>query len=127
MEEKLMYNNENIKETKFCKECGQRIDRNAVFCMHCGCMVENIQQQQPQVAIYNSNQNLNTIVGMGRKRSKWAAFCLCAFLGWFGAHKFYEGKAGAGIAYACTLGLFGIGWFIDCLVLLGKPDPYYVY
>ena len=31
-----------------------------------------------------------------------------------------------GILYLLTVGLFGIGWFIDCLVLLFKSNPYYV-
>ena len=53
-------------------------------------------------------------------------FILCLFLGYLGAHKFYEGKAGMGILYVLTVGLFGIGWFIDCIVLLCKPNPYYV-
>lgn len=41
--------------------------------------------------------------------------CLCLFLGWAGAHKFYEGKIGMGILYLFTLGLFGFGWIIDTI------------
>ena len=62
----------------------------------------------------------------GLIRNKWTAFFLCLFLGFIGAHKFYEGKTGMGILYLLTLGLFGIGWFIDFIVLLFKPNPYYV-
>ena len=61
-----------------------------------------------------------------RARSKWVALVLCFFLGWLGAHKFYEGKAGMGVLYLLTLGLFGIGVLIDFIVLLFKPNPYYV-
>lgn len=39
--------------------------------------------------------------------------CLCLFLGWLGAHKFYEGKTGMGLLYLFTFGLFGFGWIID--------------
>ena len=39
--------------------------------------------------------------------------CLCLFLGWMGAHKFYAGKTGMGILYLLTFGLFGIGWLVD--------------
>lgn len=65
-------------------------------------------------------------VTMEEPRNKWTAFFLCLFLGFFGAHKFYEGKAGMGVLYIFTLGLFGIGWFVDLLTLLFKPHYYYV-
>lgn len=63
---------------------------------------------------------------MGRPKNKWVALCLCFFVGFFGAHKFYEGKIGMGILYIFTSALFGIGWFIDLIRLLFKPNPYYV-
>lgn len=40
------------------------------------------------------------------------------FLGYFGVHKFYEGKIGMGILYIFTFGLFGIGTYIDLIKLL---------
>ena len=51
---------------------------------------------------------------------------LCLFLGIFGGHKFYEGKIGAGILYLLTAGLFGVGVLVDLIILLFKPNPYYV-
>lgn len=45
----------------------------------------------------------------------WIDFFICLFLGMFGVHKFREKKIGMGILYLCTMGLFGIGWFIDCI------------
>lgn len=54
-------------------------------------------------------------------KDKSVALILCLLLGFFGAHKFYEGKTGMGILYLFTAGLFGIGWFIDLIVLLTKP------
>lgn len=61
-----------------------------------------------------------------KEKNKWIAFLLCVFLGIFGAHKFYEGRTVAGILYLFTCGLFGFGWFIDCITLLCKPNPYYI-
>ena len=86
---------------------------------------------QPQVVIQNTNMNTNTaaavVAGVGaRAKNKWTAFVLCLLLGYFGAHKFYEGKVGMGVLYLFTLGLFGIGWFVDLIVLLTKTNPYYV-
>jgi TM2 domain-containing membrane protein YozV len=48
------------------------------------------------------------------------------FLGWFGVHKFYEGKILFGILYLLTFGLFGVGVVIDLILIILKPNPYYV-
>lgn len=118
---------------KFCQNCGQAIDVDCVVCPKCGKQVSQLKQEQPQIVINNANNNTNTNINrvggfaMGRPKDKWVAFLLCLFLGIFGAHKFYEGKIGMGILYLFTVGLFGIGWFIDLIVLLLKPNPYYVY
>ncbi len=126
--------------TKFCKFCAGTIPIDAVLCTHCGRQVEEMHGAnavQPQIVINNSNQNANTnsntnINGnfratyRGKRKNKWVAFWLCVFFGCFGAHKFYEGKTGAGILYIFTVGLFCFGWIGDCIALLAKPNPYYV-
>ena len=84
---------------------------------------------QPQIVINNSNTNMNqNLIGMGivKEKNKWIALALCFFLGYIGAHKFYEGKIGLGILYLFTGGLFFIGVVIDFISLLTKPNPYYV-
>jgi len=118
---------------KFCKHCGAKIPAAAVVCTHCGCQVEEIRHgEQPNIVINNANNNTNTNTNVNpamfgiRAKNKWISFLLCFFLGYFGAHKFYEGKIGMGILYLFTMGLFGIGWLVDCIVLLFKPNPYYV-
>ena len=123
------------QETKFCKECGQKIAKKAVICPLCGCQVEDMQRNEaPQQIVINNtnqnsnqntNQNVNAIAGT-RLKSKWVAILLCLFGGYFGAHKFYEGRMLAGILYLFTGGLFLIGAVLDFLALLGKPDPYVV-
>ena len=119
--------------TKFCKHCGGKIPAAAVICTHCGCQVEEMKHnEQPNIVINNANTNTNTNTNVNpamfgvRVKIKWVAFLLCLFLGYIGAHKFYEGRIGMGILYLLTVGLFGIGWFIDCIILLCKPNPYYV-
>ncbi|MCQ2426332.1 MAG: TM2 domain-containing protein [Lachnospiraceae bacterium] len=127
---------DNQQKTKFCKYCGAKIPEDAVLCTACGRQVEELkrggdqQAATPQIVINNANSNVNTnmnggIVGM-KACNKWVAFVLCLLLGYFGAHKFYEGKAGMGILYIFTVGLFGFGWIIDCISILCKPNPYYV-
>ena len=84
---------------------------------------------QPQVVINNSNTNMNQNfvgAGMPRPKNKWVALLLCIFLGYFGAHKFYEGKILLGIVYIFTGGLFFIGIIVDFFSLLFKPNPYYI-
>ncbi len=122
-------------KTKFCKHCGEKIAEDAVLCTHCGRQVEEIkaQTQQPSIVINNDNNNVNSNVnqngamGYGRPKNKWVALILCFFLGFLGAHKFYEGKAGLGVLYLFTAGLFGIGVFIDFITILFKPNPYFVF
>ena len=123
--------------TKFCKHCGSKIPEKAVICTFCGCQVEEIsrsneQAPMPNIVINNSNNNVNTntntngqIIGL-KYCNKWVSFFLCLFLGFAGAHKFYEGKAGMGLLYLFTVGLFGIGWAIDTRSILFKPNPYVV-
>ena len=45
-------------------------------------------------------------------------FCLCLFLGFLGAHKFYKGETMLGVVYLFTGGLFFIGWALDLIPLL---------
>ncbi len=118
---------------KFCKFCGGKIPEDAVLCTLCGRQVEETKKtEQPSIIINNSNQNTNSNVNtigaaLGlRPKNKWVSFVLCLFLGYLGAHKFYEGRIGLGLLYLFTGGIFGIGWFIDCISLLFKPNPYYV-
>ena len=117
---------------KFCQHCGAAIPVDAVVCTNCGRQVSDISQQTPQVVINNTNTNTNTNTnsmagGFGRPKNKWVALLLCFFFGFLGVHKFYEGKAGMGVLYIFTMGLFGIGVLVDFITLLFKPNPYYVF
>ena len=130
-EEKEMEENK-----KYCKHCGEVIDKDCIICPKCGKQVEELKSSDSDKNIIINNNNVatsssaatavNAGMGYGKPKSKWTAFILCLLLGFFGAHKFYEGKAGMGILYIFTGGLFGIGWLVDLITLLLKPDPYYV-
>lgn len=115
---------------KFCKHCGRKNPGDAVVCTLCGRQVEQMAQSgAPNIVINNANQNTNSNVNAyvaAKARNKWVALCLCLFLGVFGAHKFYEGKAGLGVLYLFTGGLLGIGAVIDFITILFKPNPYFV-
>lgn len=118
---------------KYCKHCGEIIDEECVVCPKCGKQVEELKTDK-NIIINNSasaaasaaSNSTGGYVYRGRPKNKWVAFFLCLFLGFFGGHKFYEGKIGMGILYLCTFGLFMIGWLIDLFRILNKPNPYYV-
>lgn len=109
----------------YCKKCGKDIGE-ASFCPSCGTAVESAQAQQPVVVnVVNNNSNVNSntntnINGAGSYpyKSKWTAFFLCLFLGYLGIHRFYVGKTGTGIIWLCSVGLFGIGWIVDLIMIL---------
>jgi len=92
------------------------------YCLGCGYHFKNI-------ATKGSSEDLNAVVYRaktknGTWKNKWVSLLLCIFLGWLGAHKFYEGKLGIGLIYLFTLGLWGIGWIVDIIRLAFKPNPY---
>lgn len=114
---------------KYCVHCGAQIDADSNFCTKCGKQVVAMQNNSmPGNIVINNIQQTAVAGGVGfpKPKNKWTAFLLCLFLGYFGAHKFYEGKVIMGILYLFTVGLFGIGWIVDIILLLLKPNPYYV-
>ena len=42
---------------------------------------------------------------------------LCLFGGFLGLHHLYLGRRNFAVMYACTFGLFGLGWFVDLVRL----------
>ena len=115
------------EEYKFCSVCGEKINKKAVICPKCGCQVEKTEVQSPNIVINNVNQNTQGGLVVGaRPKNKWTAIALCVFLGYFGAHKFYEEKTGLGVLYLLTGGLFFVGCIIDLISLLFNPVTYYV-
>ena len=108
----------------YCRKCGKEIDDEAAVCVHCGVATKEpaAEVQQPVINIVNNNTNTNTNVNSNTAgyihKKKWTAFWLCLLLGYLGAHRFYVGKAGSGIVWLLTGGLFGIGWAVDLIMIL---------
>ena len=126
-----------------CPNCDANLTEGAACCEYCGTRFAinkkhaeipnftiNISTPNTSIETNNAtsgfNNRPNKYLNM-KKKNKWVAFLLCLFLGFLGAHKFYENKVGMGILYIFTSGLFGIGWLIDIFVLLALPNPYYVH
>lgn len=119
-------------KNKFCKFCGSKIPSDAVVCTSCGRQVEELKgggsSSQPIIinnTNTNTNNNNNNTGGYVNPKNKWVALILCFFFGYLGIHKFYEGKILLGIIYLLTLGICGFGVFVDFIILLFKPNPYY--
>ena len=99
-----------------CPVCGTsdfKVENGYYICQICGNQTVAAREEKPQEV-------------PGNKKDKWLAVLLCLLFGCFGAHRFYEGKFGTGLLWFFTCGLFGFGWLMDLILLLGKPDPYYV-
>lgn len=133
----------NAYEGQYCPKCGVRVGSKKKYCPKCG--TEYYSKACPECGYLPTNTQSRTApyyedrapetiireveyvtVPAGKRCDKWVAFLLCFFLGVFGGHKFYEGRIGMGILYIFTAGLFGIGAFVDLILILCKPNPYYV-
>ena len=103
----------------YCRNCGKEIENSAAFCPECGASTaQQTATAQPVVNVINNNTNINKNGGEYVHKSKWVAFFLCLFLGYFGIHRFYVGKIGTGIIWLLTMGFFGIGWILDLIFIL---------
>lgn len=52
------------------------------------------------------------------KKSWITTLILAIFFGYFGIHRFYVGKGKSGCLYFFTMGLCGLGWFVDIALIL---------
>lgn len=93
-------------DEKYCSECGAVIKAKAEICPKCGV------RQLPPPGIYISTAP--------NGRSKLVAALLALFLGGFGVHKFYLGRAGWGVVYLlfCWTFIPAVVGFIEGILLL---------
>lgn len=62
------------------------------------------------------------VIVIDRGLSVGVAYLLWLLLGLVGAHYFYMGKIGMGVLYLLTLGLCGVGLFVDLFTLKGQVE-----
>ncbi|HEY6308593.1 MAG TPA: TM2 domain-containing protein [Candidatus Angelobacter sp.] len=85
----------------FCTGCGKQIHDSAPTCPSCGAV-----QLTTPVAVSATDKRVLP------------AFLLCFFVGIFGAHRFYVGKIGSGVAQLLTIGGLGIWALVDLILIL---------
>ena len=74
--------------------------------------------QQPYAPPQQYIQPCQQPYGQPQGKSWLVTLLLCFFLGVFGAHRFYVGKIGSGVAQLLTGGIFGIWTFVDFVLIL---------
>jgi TM2 domain-containing membrane protein YozV len=89
----------------YCTGCGKEIHESAVSCPHCGAQQLIARPAAPQGNLSATDKRILP------------AFLLCFFVGIFGAHRFYVGKIGTGIAQLLTFGGLGIWALVDLILL----------
>ena len=113
------------KRVIFCQHCGYEIDYDTNICPNCGETVVSLPPKKKETAPVVNNYYYSQVPA-AKQCDKGISLLLCVFFGIFGAHKFYEGRVGMGFLYLFTLGFFGIGWLVDIIALIFKPNTYYV-
>ncbi len=121
-----------------CKCCGatryKKPSKNIYECLYCHEQIEvyKKEEEKPAEPVMTEEQieaKVKEVVKQEKlkanakkvnaelKTRNLVLFIVCCFCGWFGVHRFLQGKILSGLFFAVTGGLFGIGVFIDCVVL----------
>ena len=71
--------------------------------------------------VSDESQMSNYIVYQRNKPTAYALWCFC-FFSVCGIHRFYARRYVSGVLYLCTLGFFGLGQFLDLLLIPNMID-----
>lgn len=91
----------------FCRDCLIEIDHR-YFCR---------EHAKSQITIGKKNVSYSY---ENSKKSWLVALLLSIFLGHFGLHRFYLGRYITGILWLITVGVFGVGIFVDIILIATK-------
>lgn len=97
-----------------CRFCGGEIAIGAQKCRHCGeWQTPQVQPIMPQPTYQQSA----TPYQPTSSKSKVVAALLAFFLGGFGAHEFYLGRNGSGLAFLCCF--LASSWLVFPMIIIG--------
>lgn len=82
--------------------------------------------KNPKVPIETCAPQISSSNNMYKSKGVAYLLWLLSIFGWLGFHRFYLGKWGTGILWILTVGLLGVGAFIDLFTLGGKVELYNV-
>ncbi len=104
----------------YCSRCGMTLDAGVLTCPRCAEPLDRGGQQAPG--------NYTPPVPPGyagaadepyvSPKSRLVMLLLCFFLGTFGVHRFYAGRFITGIIWLFTVGLVGLGWLYDMILII---------
>lgn len=99
------YGDRGVDE-RYCVSCGELIYKQARLCPECGV-------EQPATGSSSSDQV--------------AAGVIAILLGWFGAHKFYQGNPKIGVLYLCFFwtGIPGLLGLVEGILMLAADEAEY--
>lgn len=138
-----------------CTSCGRQVEELKInnTSVPQGITINNTSSSNPNVHVegakvdsrIESRSYPHHHMVTGHMKNKWVTLLLCMFFGYLGIHKFYEEKTGLGVLYlfmfmamiGCVIldspflfifpmGFLSIGLLIDFILILVKPNPYYV-
>lgn len=120
----------------YCSECGYSIKKNQKSCSGCGKLLSE-PEPTPEKQVHNTYQHVTNVNVTTRRGpyNKVVSLLLLFFVGYIGAHKFYEGKTSVGVLYIFLIAfswlivpgiILGFALLLDFISLLFKPFEYYI-
>ena len=94
--------------TKFCLNCKNPLNTDALFCPKCGTKVEGVAIASHKVEVPPKET----------AKSSQVTLALCILLGTLGVHRFYVGKKWTGILMLLSCGGLGVWVLIDLILII---------